>query len=296
MVKPLAALGVAPLVHSSGDVFFNQMLVTWLLPMIAERAGDPLAFAEQHRRGRGRLRQPRVDRDLRDHRRPPDVRRPARRLGCHGLRDDAAALPAGQGRDDLQRHVAPARSCRPARRPVPFDLHVAPPPLVEGASRRSTDPCVDRASRCRPSRPRAETACTRSSSTRAGPRSTRPSSRACSPTRRSPTSNVGDRGPGRAGVPADVRGRHHAAGLALGAGDHAEIDSQVQALVKGDTDPRVRRDGDPGRRRGASCGGSQLLPLTAAAATVASAWPARCSTTKLYAPQAAKRPRAPAAA
>ena len=40
---------MAPLVHCSGDVFFNQILVTWLLPMIAERAGaDPLAFAERH--------------------------------------------------------------------------------------------------------------------------------------------------------------------------------------------------------------------------------------------------------
>ena len=51
MVEPLAALGVAPLVHCSGDVFFNQILVTWLLPMIAERAGDPLAFAERTVRG-----------------------------------------------------------------------------------------------------------------------------------------------------------------------------------------------------------------------------------------------------
>ena len=30
MVKPLAALGVAPLVHRSGDVFFNPLLVIWL--------------------------------------------------------------------------------------------------------------------------------------------------------------------------------------------------------------------------------------------------------------------------
>ncbi len=51
MVQPLAELGVAPLVHCSGDVFFNQMLVTWLLPMIAEREGDPLAFAERTVRG-----------------------------------------------------------------------------------------------------------------------------------------------------------------------------------------------------------------------------------------------------
>ena len=51
MVQPLAALGVAPLVHCSGDVFFNQMLVTGILPMIAERSGDPLEFADQTVRG-----------------------------------------------------------------------------------------------------------------------------------------------------------------------------------------------------------------------------------------------------
>jgi arabinogalactan oligomer/maltooligosaccharide transport system substrate-binding protein len=47
MVKPLAAFGTAPLVHCSGDVSFNPLLVMWLLPMIAERGGDPLAFVER---------------------------------------------------------------------------------------------------------------------------------------------------------------------------------------------------------------------------------------------------------
>ena len=51
MVAPLAALGAAPLVHCSGDVSFNTLLVTWVLPMIAERTGDPLGFVESTIKG-----------------------------------------------------------------------------------------------------------------------------------------------------------------------------------------------------------------------------------------------------
>jgi arabinogalactan oligomer/maltooligosaccharide transport system substrate-binding protein len=51
MVEPLAALGAAPLVHCSGDAPFNPLLVMWLLPMIAERGGDPMAFVESTIRG-----------------------------------------------------------------------------------------------------------------------------------------------------------------------------------------------------------------------------------------------------
>jgi arabinogalactan oligomer/maltooligosaccharide transport system substrate-binding protein len=51
MVKPLAALGAAPLVHCSGDASFNPLLVMWVLPMIAERGGDPVAFVESTIRG-----------------------------------------------------------------------------------------------------------------------------------------------------------------------------------------------------------------------------------------------------
>ncbi len=51
MVAPLSALGAAPLVHCSGDVSFNSLLITWILPMIAGRAGDPLEFVERTIRG-----------------------------------------------------------------------------------------------------------------------------------------------------------------------------------------------------------------------------------------------------
>ncbi len=51
MVEPLAALGVSPLVHPAGDTPFNPLLVMWLLPMIAERTGDPIAFVESTIKG-----------------------------------------------------------------------------------------------------------------------------------------------------------------------------------------------------------------------------------------------------
>jgi raffinose/stachyose/melibiose transport system substrate-binding protein len=57
-VGPLAALGAAPLVHCSGDVIFNQMLITWILPMVVERTDDPIAFAERTVRGEVRYDSP----------------------------------------------------------------------------------------------------------------------------------------------------------------------------------------------------------------------------------------------
>src|SRR4029078_4132651 len=53
MVAPLAKLGAAPLVHCSGDVFFNQILLTWILPMVVERSGgDPHPLADSEGTGR----------------------------------------------------------------------------------------------------------------------------------------------------------------------------------------------------------------------------------------------------
>lgn len=51
MVTPLAAVGAAPLVYCAGDAFFNPLLVMWVLPMIAGREGDPLEFVERTIRG-----------------------------------------------------------------------------------------------------------------------------------------------------------------------------------------------------------------------------------------------------
>ena len=124
MVKPLAALGVAPLRHCSGDVFFNQILMTWVLPMIAERTRRPARVRREHRPWRHRLRQRGVAGGLRDDRRPADVGCAASRLRRDRLRGNAAAPAAGEGRDDVQRILAAATApgrlaiggLRPARR------------------------------------------------------------------------------------------------------------------------------------------------------------------------------------
>ena len=236
MVQPLAALGAAPLVHCSGDVSFNPLLVMWLLPMIAERTGDPLAFVESTIKGDVGYDSPEwieAFQTIADLRTSGVLLDGVRR---HGLRDDAAALPAGQGRHDLQRHVAPARSCRQAR-PPSRSTCTSRRSRSSTARRRRTRSSPGLASRCRPRPLRAVTACTRSSSTRAGPRSTRPSSRACSPTRRSPASNAAIHDP----VAREFLPMFEDAITSLNwlwePEIDAEIGNQVQALVKGDTDP-----------------------------------------------------------
>ena len=134
MVKPLAALGVAPLVHCSGDVFFNQILMTWVLPMIAERTRDPLAFAESTVRGD-------IAYDsaewLEAFETIADLRTSGVLLEGSGATDYAAmqqlllqgkAAMTFNGSWLLPQLLAGSPS-------VAFDLHVAPPPLVDGASR-----------------------------------------------------------------------------------------------------------------------------------------------------------------
>jgi ABC-type glycerol-3-phosphate transport system substrate-binding protein len=134
VAEPLAAIGVAPLVHCSGDVFFNQMLVTWILPMIAERTVDPIDFAERTVRG-----------DI-------GYDSPEWIEALQAIADLSASgvLMDGSGATDyatmqqllLQGQVAMTYqgtwllSQLQAGSPSgDFDLHVAPPPLIEGASR-----------------------------------------------------------------------------------------------------------------------------------------------------------------
>ncbi len=134
MVQPLSALGAAPLVHCSGDVFFNQMLVTWLLPMIAERSGDPLAFAESTIRGEIGYDGPEW---IETFETIADLRASGVLLEGSGavdfatmqqflLQGKAASSFNGSWLLPLLQQGSPNG---------PFDLHVAPPPLVEGASR-----------------------------------------------------------------------------------------------------------------------------------------------------------------
>jgi ABC-type glycerol-3-phosphate transport system substrate-binding protein len=133
MVEPLAAIGAAPLVHPSGDVIFNQMLVTWILPMIAERSGDPIEFAESTVRGDRRY----------------DSAEWIETFETIAALSSSGVLLKGSGAVDyptMQQLLLQGKAAMSfngswllpqllAGTPtVDFDLHVSPPPLVEGAT------------------------------------------------------------------------------------------------------------------------------------------------------------------
>jgi ABC-type glycerol-3-phosphate transport system substrate-binding protein len=134
MVKPLSRLGTAPLVHPSGDVAFNQMLITWVLPMIAEREGDPLEFAESTVRGDVRYDDPRWVEAFET---IADLRASGVLLEGSGAVDYGTMQQLFlQGRAAMTYNGSWMLSDVLAGQPVePFDLHIAPPPMVEGASR-----------------------------------------------------------------------------------------------------------------------------------------------------------------
>jgi arabinogalactan oligomer / maltooligosaccharide transport system substrate-binding protein len=134
MVKPLAALGAAPLVHCSGDVSFNPLLVMWLLPMIAERAGDPLAFVESTIKGTVGYDSPEW---IEAYQVIADLRASGVLLEGSGATDYATMqLLLLQGKAAMTYNgtwlLEPLQAGTPT---VPFDLHVAPLPLVPGAEK-----------------------------------------------------------------------------------------------------------------------------------------------------------------
>ena len=134
MVEPLAALGAAPLVHCCGDASFNPLLVMWLLPMIAERTGDPLAFVESTIKGAVRYDSPEW---LETFRIIADLRSSGVLLDGSGATDYATMqLLFLQGRAAMTYNgtwlLEPLQAGTPT---VPFDLHVAPLPLVDGATK-----------------------------------------------------------------------------------------------------------------------------------------------------------------
>jgi ABC-type glycerol-3-phosphate transport system substrate-binding protein len=133
MVAPLAALGAAPLVHCSGDVSFNTLLITWVLPMIAERTGDPLAFVESTIRGEVRYDSPEWTEAFQT---IADLRTSGVLLEGSGATDYATMqLLFLQGKAAMTYNgtwlLAPLQKGTPT---VPFDLHVAPLPLVDRTS------------------------------------------------------------------------------------------------------------------------------------------------------------------
>jgi arabinogalactan oligomer/maltooligosaccharide transport system substrate-binding protein len=134
MVQPLSALGVAPLVHPSGDVPFNPLLVMWLLPMIAERIGDPVEFVESTVRGEVRYDSPEW---IEAFQTIADLSTSGVLLEGSGAMDYATMqLLFLQGKAAMTYNgswlLAPLQAGTPS---APFDLHVAPLPLVDGASK-----------------------------------------------------------------------------------------------------------------------------------------------------------------
>ena len=133
-VEPLSAVGAAPLVHCSGDVVFNQMLITWVLPMIAERSGDPIQFAESTIRGETTYDSPEWIEAF-------EIIADMTTSGVM-LEGSAAADYATMQQLVLQGKAAMTYNgswllpeLLAGSPSVDFDLHVAPPPTVEGAER-----------------------------------------------------------------------------------------------------------------------------------------------------------------
>jgi ABC-type glycerol-3-phosphate transport system substrate-binding protein len=134
MVKPLSALGAAPLVHCSGDVSFNPLLIMWVLPMIAERTGDPLDFVERTLKGEIRYDSPEWTEAFQT---IADLRTSGVLLAGSGATDYATMqLLILQGKAAMTYNgswlLAPLKAGSPT---VPFDLHVAPLPLVDGTTK-----------------------------------------------------------------------------------------------------------------------------------------------------------------
>jgi arabinogalactan oligomer/maltooligosaccharide transport system substrate-binding protein len=134
MVKPLSALGAAPLVHCSGDVSFNPLLVMWLLPMIAERTGDPLAFVESTIKGQIRYDSPEW---IEAFQTIADLRTSGVLLEGSGAMDyGTMQLLFLQGKAATTYNGTWLLPQLQAGTPtVAFDLHAAPLPLVDGTAR-----------------------------------------------------------------------------------------------------------------------------------------------------------------
>jgi hypothetical protein len=185
MVEPLAAIGVSPLVHPAGDPPFNPLLVMWLLPMIAERAGNPIAFVESTVKGEVRYDSPEW---VETFRLIAELRESGVLLDGSGATDYATLqLLFLQGKAAMTyngtwapRSVAGGDAHSPVRPPR------GAPSARRGDIEGSFDPCLGRL-RASPPRPsRAVTASPLSSSSPVGRRWTRASSKASRPSLRSP--------------------------------------------------------------------------------------------------------------
>ena len=143
----------------------------------------------------------------------------------------------------------------------PFDLHVAPPPLVDGATTASTDPGLGRLRAAGHARREPRQRVRLPASTRAGRRSTGRSSQGLQAYSPIAESNVAIENEiaqeflpmfEDAITPLDWLWEPEIT---------AEIDSQVQALVKGDTDPASAGAAIEAVAQELRSSGPQLLPL-----------------------------------
>jgi arabinogalactan oligomer/maltooligosaccharide transport system substrate-binding protein len=134
MVGPLAALGAAPLVHPAGDVPFNPLLVMWLLPMIAGRAGDPIAFVESTIKGAIRYDSPEWTETFAT---IAELAKSGVLLDGSGATDYAGMQQLFlQGKAAMTYNGTWLLPSLQAGTPTgPFELHVAPLPLVDGAAK-----------------------------------------------------------------------------------------------------------------------------------------------------------------
>jgi len=134
MVKPLAALGAAPLTFCSGEISFNSMLVTWVLPMIAGRAGDPLPFVERTIKGEVGYDSPEW---IEAFATIADLRTSGALLEGSAATDYPTMQQLFlQGRAAMVYNGSWLLPALQAGSPAgAFDLHVAPLPLVAGASK-----------------------------------------------------------------------------------------------------------------------------------------------------------------
>ncbi len=134
MVGPLAAMGAAPLVHPSGDTPFNPLLVMWLLPMIAERDGDPVAFVERTIKGEVGYDSPEWTETFQT---IADLASSGVLLEGSGAMDYATMQRLFlQGKAATAYNGTWLLSALQAGTPTgPFDLHVAALPLVDGAAK-----------------------------------------------------------------------------------------------------------------------------------------------------------------
>ena len=133
-VAPLSNIGVAPLVHCSGDVYFNQILLTWILPMIAERTRDPIEFAVSTVKGEIRYDSPEWVEAFNT---------------IDDLRSSGVLMKGSAGTDygTMQQLLLTGKAAmtfqgtwllpqlRAGSPKGPFDLHVVAPPRVDAASR-----------------------------------------------------------------------------------------------------------------------------------------------------------------